>query len=383
MEAGKTVEVYFLRHGISTWNRKAGPADIGSVMNQYGIGDNAAAAAGVDAGEWRYAMIRCLNQPGNDLLRDDPNSPPPEHVAPLDKLLTDPPLTLDGKRSLREAMPTNAALLHPKPFEAIIVSPMLRTIQTAAIAARLLPCAAQCKWFLDADAREENHAGWIDTWGTASHAELRTRAMSEISCADSIEENTACVVRIPMQESAVLTSTNKHVIQQAAALSKEAGGLHAFLSDINRPLCATEEDAESAVREAEFWASVETQDLPFTYRPGGSMNEERLETTLLADEQVQWWAVSEEIEDVRQRVLAVLQSDAVRNATGPVLIVTHSMFIKVAIDTLVGESTEWLCTAEHPTKGDPKKLIANGGMFMAVVNLSDCSATEAALTAWR
>jgi len=59
------------------------------------------------------------------------------------------------------------------------------------------------------------------------------------------------------------------------------------------------------------------------------------------------------------------------------------MFIKVAIDTLVSESTEWLCNAEHPSKGDPKKLIANGGMFKAVVNLSDCSATEAALTAWR
>ena len=102
--------------------------------------------------------------------------------------------------------------------------------------------------------------------------------MSEISAADSVEENKACVVRIPMQENAVLTSTNEHVIQQVAALSKETDGLHAFLSEVNRPPCATEEDAESAVCEAQFWAPVESQDLPLTYRPAGLMSEERMET---------------------------------------------------------------------------------------------------------
>lgn len=378
--AAHEVEVYFLRHGISTWNMKAGPADIGAMMEKHGIGASAAADADVEPAAWRKAMAGCLHSPTNELMRENPRSAPPRSVAALDPFFTDPPLTLDGKRSLRDAMPKNASLFQPRQFDVVVVSPMLRTLQTAAIAAQHLPLAEDCQWVIDADAREENHAGWIDTWGTASFRELRTRARREIGAPDCAADKEACRLRLPMQARAIAASADEHVVRQAKILSKRPNGLLEFLRDVNRPAAATSADSEAALADAALWARVEARDPPFRYRAGG-LPTSRVETSKYsAEDEVQWWADSESRADVRERVLSVLRSDAVCSSRGPVLIVTHSMFIDKAIRTLLTGSTRWAGPAEHPSVA--QKLIANGGMFRAVVSLGDCTATEAAVSAW-
>lgn len=372
-----TVEIYFQRHGVSLWNRRVGTASYLDVMEQFGIGSTAAEKAGVDLTEWNRAMERTLSACVNSLMRDDPVMPPPADVTALDPLFVDPPLTLEGKKGLRMAGAAAArADFCPNPFVVSIASPMLRTLQTAAIATVYLPFADDCRWIIDSDAREHNHTGWVDTWGTASSSALRRRAEAEIAAAVGPAEAGACAIRAPLQKAAIEAATDGLLYEQSLILRQHAEGIFGFCEGINAPVGSSEDDASAARIEAEKWTNVVASNPEFRYRPQGALGSEQVVTKYCDDFENRWWLLDESEADVQKRVEKMLACSAVRGAKGPVLIVTHSMFIRQAMDALVGPSTRWTGPAPMPAE---KKLVDNGAIFKVILDLATGQALEAGL----
>jgi len=370
------VTIYFMRHGVSLWNRRGGTVWYPQVMQKYGAGDDAAKAAGVDEQEWQREMARCLCTPSNNCMRDDPESEPSPDVVELDKLLVDPALTFEGKISLRLAAREAAKELNLPVFKVCVVSPMLRTLQTASIASCYFPLADDCLWALHSDVREHNHKGWIDTWGTASTAKLRALAAQEIAAHAGLSEMQACKIRAPLQKQ-LLDSTSEGCLHlQAEIIRQHEGGIDAFVADLNSLVTANEEDEAAAHMEAEMWSRVMQSDPTFHYRPEGDLGAVPVVAKFSTDLTQRWWMLDETEEDLHQRVVDFLAAELVRSAPGPVLVVTHSMFIREAMKILVTCETQWTGPADMPKSGE---LVANGGVFLAKLDLDTGKATEAGL----
>eukprot|EP00928_Gymnodinium_smaydae_P023452 TRINITY_DN19353_c0_g2_i1.p1 TRINITY_DN19353_c0_g2~~TRINITY_DN19353_c0_g2_i1.p1 ORF type:complete len:113 (-),score=10.22 TRINITY_DN19353_c0_g2_i1:34-372(-) len=89
-----------------------------------------------------------------------------------------------------------------------------------------------------------------------------------------------------------------------------------------------------------------------------------------------WWLLHETAEAVRDRVRKILESEVVSASEGPVLVVTHSMLIREAMNLLVTENTKWTGPAEK--LGD-KDLVSNGAIFRVVLDRSTGACLEAGL----
>ena len=372
-----TTEIFFQRHGVSLWNRRAGTAYYPHVMEQFGIGKAAAERAEADPNQWNAEMNKALSECVDRLCREDPAVPPPADVAPLDSFFVDPPLTLEGKQGLRKAAAAAAsAEFCTRPFEVAIVSPMLRTLQTAAIAAVHLPFSEQCRWVIDSDAREHNHSTWIDTWGTGCSGVLRQRAQAEIAADVGPAEAGACAFRKPLQQTVIEAAADGWLMQQAGALRDHADGIAGFCAAVNAAVIASEGDAVAAEREAVKWAEVVATDPEFRYRPQGSLDADQVVAKYSDDFESRWWTLDETSEGVGERLKMLLGSDAVQGGTGPVLIVTHSMLIRQAMDMLLADTTKWTGPAPMPPEG---KLVSNGAIFRVLLDLDTGCAIEAGL----
>eukprot|EP00811_Abedinium_folium_P000060 NODE_10054_length_1380_cov_3.481245.p1 GENE.NODE_10054_length_1380_cov_3.481245~~NODE_10054_length_1380_cov_3.481245.p1 ORF type:complete len:367 (+),score=85.24 NODE_10054_length_1380_cov_3.481245:252-1352(+) len=348
-------------------------------MEEFGIGGGSQLCrdSRASAREWEKVMEDCLSIPANGLIRANVATLPRARLEPLEPLFTDPPLTHDGKRQLRVAVSAAAATFADlNAIDTLVVSPMLRTLQTAAIVVAGLGLdLAHCRVCLDADAREHNHTAWLDTWGTASLAALRRRAREEISIPTGPAETMLLQLRPSLQLAELRASSDHLVRAQVAALCRgvasatgrrgsagsgigRGGSLEAFVAAVNRPTALADSDVAAAA-ELAAWDALEHADPTFSYRVGGDIGARapRLTARLSSHIDVRWWAPDESVSQVRDRVRSVLSELGEIRAA---LVVTHTLFILEAMEVLCDAKSRCLGPAPKPKPGE---LVANGGIF--------------------